>query len=245
VSRGASPCPGFRSAGEDPIHVPQGMGRAMGTTHRRCAAAEVPYYGARESAGVGNSWRKTWTEWGNKLTMQSGFNTNYRHRGVLFHVQTEDSGRTNPHVITHLFYGGNIISSVKRSYSDHLKTQNVQGMVRDLMESQHKAMLKKLSRGEHDVVIGERLGPDIFTQEASAAAPEPATPAPDPIQQPVTQPEVHVELERPPAPLEAADSSQADSPPTFGERVVSQKPLDEVVLDYLVENARKRKRTAK
>jgi hypothetical protein len=31
----------------------------------------------------------------------------------------------------------------------------------------------------------------------------------------------------------------------FGEGIVSQRPLDEVVLDYLVENARKRKRAAK
>ena len=31
----------------------------------------------------------------------------------------------------------------------------------------------------------------------------------------------------------------------FGDRVVSEKPLGEVVLDYLVENARKRKRSAK
>ena len=29
----------------------------------------------------------------------------------------------------------------------------------------------------------------------------------------------------------------------FGDRAVSEKPLDEVVLDYLVENARKRKRS--
>ena len=28
----------------------------------------------------------------------------------------------------------------------------------------------------------------------------------------------------------------------FGDRVASEKPLDEMVLDYLVENARKRKR---
>jgi hypothetical protein len=28
----------------------------------------------------------------------------------------------------------------------------------------------------------------------------------------------------------------------FGDGIVSEKPLDEVVLDYLVENARKRKR---
>jgi hypothetical protein len=31
----------------------------------------------------------------------------------------------------------------------------------------------------------------------------------------------------------------------FGDRVISEKPLDEVVLDYLVENARKRKRQPK
>ena len=31
----------------------------------------------------------------------------------------------------------------------------------------------------------------------------------------------------------------------FGEGIVSQKPLDEVVLDYLVESARKRKRPAR
>ena len=31
----------------------------------------------------------------------------------------------------------------------------------------------------------------------------------------------------------------------FGEGIVSQKPLDEVVLDYLVESARKRQRPAR
>ena len=41
---------------------------------------------------------------------------------------------------------------------------------------------------------------------------------------------------------ESADDSMAR---TFGDGVVTDKPLDEVVLDYLVENARKRKRIAK
>ena len=50
--------------------------------------------------------------------MLSGFNTNFRYRGVLFHVQTEDSGLENPHVITHLFHGGNIMASEKRDYSE-------------------------------------------------------------------------------------------------------------------------------
>ena len=38
-----------------------------------------------------------------------GANTNVRHRGVLFHVQTEDSGRSNPHVISHLYHQGTIV----------------------------------------------------------------------------------------------------------------------------------------
>jgi hypothetical protein len=45
--------------------------------------------------------------------------------------------------------------------------------------------------------------------------------------------------EAPDAPTDARLAS------VFGERVISQRPLDEVVLDYLVENARKRRRGTK
>ena len=52
-----------------------------------------------------------------------------------------------------------------------------------------------------------------------------------------------------PTVLEPLESGRAEETGTvsglsrvFGDRVVSEKPLDEVVLDYLVENARKRKR---
>ena len=43
--------------------------------------------------------------------MITGSNTNVRHRGKLFHVQTEDSGRRNPHVISHVYYRGTILAS--------------------------------------------------------------------------------------------------------------------------------------
>ena len=42
-----------------------------------------------------------------------------------------------------------------------------------------------------------------------------------------------------------APETNAGLSKVFGERVVSEKPLDEVVLDYLVENARKRRRQPK
>ena len=67
--------------------------------------------------------------------MLSGFNNNFRYRGVLFHVQTEDSGVSNPHVITHLFHGGNILDSEKLDYSDKLglSAGELEDAVRELM----------------------------------------------------------------------------------------------------------------
>ena len=57
------------------------------------------------------------------------------------------------------------------------------------------------------------------------------------------EPETAADALEPVEDLEAREGS----PPSrgFGEEVVSSNPLDEVVLDYLVENARKRKRSAK
>jgi len=183
--------------------------------------------------------------------MLSGFNTNFRHRGILFHVQTEDSGTENPHVVTHLFHGGNILASEKRTYAEKLELVDLEDVVRGLMETQHKAMLKRLKRGMHDPVILERLGPQAFKDDKSGSVTAAeivaeVVPAAASTTAPVVTPspgELHVPAPSPtPAPAETPKQRLARA---FGEGVVSQKPLDEVVLDYLVENARKRKRSSK
>ena len=193
--------------------------------------------------------------WGGiTLTMLSGFNTNFRYRGVLFHVQTEDSGLENPHVITHLFHGGNIIASEKQKYADLLGEDDLEKAVKKLMEGQHKAMLKQLSRGEHDAAIGERIGPDVLEAENTAdsadsrSVTEEERPsileAPEtesPITRGMAEPTVLAPESPPPEPEETTSGLSR----VFGDRVVSEKPLDEVVLDYLVENARKRRRHPK
>ena len=168
------------------------------------------------------------------LRMLSGFNTNYRYRGVLFHVQTEDSGVENPHVITHLFHGGNILASQKLDYSESLQAgSDLESVVRGLMETQHKAMLRGLRDGIRDGVILERLGSGALdaesddTNSATQSDPMPAPPA------------------RAQGAQRAPAAPPARSSRGFGERVVSEKPLDEVVLEYLVENARKRKSRGK
>jgi hypothetical protein len=187
--------------------------------------------------------------------MLSGFNTNFRHRGVLFHVQTEDSGTANPHIVTHLFHGGNILASEKQTYADRLGSEQLEGVVRELMEAQHKAMLKRLKRGMHDPVILERLGPQAFKDDktgsvTAAQIVDPVVTASASATAPLTSPSPEAPPAATPPPIPSPTPAPAETPSerlarAFGEGVVSQKPLDEVVLDYLVENARKRKRSAK
>jgi len=79
-----------------------------------------------------------------------GFNHNIKHKGQLFHIQTEDSGRHNPTVTTLLFLGGNIVASLKASYAEHLEAEELSKRVRELMEAQHKQMLRNLLKGQYD-----------------------------------------------------------------------------------------------
>ena len=49
-----------------------------------------------------------------------GINTDTKHKGKTFHIQTEDSGIQNPILVTHIFIGGTIIASKRSSYEDAL-----------------------------------------------------------------------------------------------------------------------------
>lgn len=183
--------------------------------------------------------------------MITGFNTNVRHCGKLYHVQTEDSGRERPHVISHIYYGGTILGSEKTQYVEQVDAEDLDEQVRALMERQHLSMVARLKAGEFDAVIQERLGGD------RASGVEDATPVPQALEEP-PRPLAPVRAAPPPPPAAAATPNPAPAaarrarpapePPgepggrAFGEGIVSQKPLDEVILEYLVEKARDRPR---
>jgi hypothetical protein len=82
--------------------------------------------------------------------MVLGFNHNVRYKGELFHVQTEDSGLDNPHIVTLLYKGGVILASRKTGYADILKIENLESVVEELMKEQHKEMMRRLKSGEFD-----------------------------------------------------------------------------------------------
>jgi hypothetical protein len=97
-----------------------------------------------------------------------GYNTNVRHKGKLYHIQTEDSGVNHPHVITHLFAdGGRIIASRKTGYGEHLGAKDLQGIVKKLMQDQHKAMFIEL----RDCVYDEDSTPAAASVEVALPAP--------------------------------------------------------------------------
>jgi len=79
-----------------------------------------------------------------------GFNHNINYRGTSFHVQTEDSGIKNPHLITLLYSRGTIIASQKVSYADIIKVDNLDKVVEELAKEQHKGILRRLTKGEFD-----------------------------------------------------------------------------------------------
>jgi hypothetical protein len=80
-----------------------------------------------------------------------GFNNNFKHKGAVYHIQTEDSGVKHPHIITHLFAdGGRILKSIKTSYSAYLSEPNMAEIVRSMMKEQHKAMIVALRDGRFD-----------------------------------------------------------------------------------------------
>lgn len=106
-----------------------------------------------------------------------GFNNNVRYRGMRFHIQTEDSGVTRPHIITHLFAdGGYVIKSVRTDYSEYVSRPDRPAVIQRLMREQHRAMALDLRDGRLDATIDNLTlsSPPPSSKAASSSAP-PAT----------------------------------------------------------------------
>jgi hypothetical protein len=93
-----------------------------------------------------------------------GYNHNVRYRGLVFHVQTEDSGVLSPHLFTHLFYGGTIISTRKLVYD----AGAAEDAIKALMQAQHKAVMKDLKNGVFDEKIDQYLSGTPGLEPATA-----------------------------------------------------------------------------
>jgi len=148
--------------------------------------------------------------------MVVGFNHNVVYKGEGFHIQTEDSGINNPHIITLLYKGGNIISSKKTSYADIVKMDSLEQVVEELMKEQHKEMLRRLKAGEFD----DRLGLTGKVESATAAKTPEA-----PVAAPASAPAV-ADLPLPIATPASTSAKQTQS-------------LDDIIFDFLTSGEKK------
>jgi hypothetical protein len=80
----------------------------------------------------------------------TGFNTDVKYRGVVYHVQTEDKGTTNPLIETLIYKGGEILASRRLPYGDLVKNRDDESAITKLMEDQHKGMILEVKRGRFD-----------------------------------------------------------------------------------------------
>ncbi len=81
--------------------------------------------------------------------MIPGLNSNVKHAGKVFHIQTEDSGVKYAHVISHLYSEGTILASIKHEYHDSLDQdpEALEAQVRKLMRKSHREMVRKRGAG--------------------------------------------------------------------------------------------------
>lgn len=178
--------------------------------------------------------------------MVVGFNHNFSYKGQLYHVQTEDSGVKNPHIITLLYRGGTILASKKTSYADIIKVDHLDTVVEDLMKAQHREMLRLLKNGDLDNQLG--LSPEGAKTPPPLPEIKPTTPATPPqikITPPVTAPPIPrapqptvLPLQPVAPPAEVVNKSIQDKP------VSSPSPttlsLDDIILSYMVGEEQKK-----
>jgi len=150
----------------------------------------------------------------------TGFNHNVKHRGQVYHVQTEDSGVGKPHILTHLFVGGNILASKRTSYADIIQAHNLPELVKTLMEEQHKEMLRNLVHGVYDSYesAARAWQPGQLAVEGQEALASAKTPPPEVL--------AARQLAEQPVIREGAET-------LFGEDLISDRSLDQVILSFL------------
>jgi len=161
-----------------------------------------------------------------------GYNHNISYKGQIFHIQTEDSGHDHPHIITLLFVKGNIVSRKKRDYGDIVGFDQMDDVVRELMQEQHKTMLRELKNGTYDSYLGAAPTPPAAAAPQAPAPPPPAGVPPPP---PTAAQE---QIEEKPAvkTITISDDKELSDEDIFGADLISDKSLDEVILSFLAKS---------
>jgi hypothetical protein len=85
----------------------------------------------------------------------TGFNTDIKHSGTTYHVQTEDKGRGNPLVESLVYTSGEILYTRRTPYHDLVEQDVDREAVASLMERQHRSIVDAVQAGGLARLTGE------------------------------------------------------------------------------------------
>src|SRR5262245_15846472 len=155
--------------------------------------------------------------------MITGYNTDVRHREVVFHVQTEDKGVANPFIESLVYVGGQVLATKRASYADLLAEGKDEKEIIALMDHQHRTMIAAIRHGKLDAKLAE----------LSAGRKTGSHPAFEPPSRPVRAPTGWVPV--PPAPRPESGETIAAKP--AAKPAAPERTLDQVILEYLTSEA--------
>jgi hypothetical protein len=165
--------------------------------------------------------------------MLTGYNTDFKFQGKIYHCQTEDGGVNSPYITSLLYYQGAILASRKTSYADIVKAEILDEVVREIMMEQHKQMIRDLMQGKINIGNAPHESTYVSSTASKPApeAPRAAVPAPKPAPE---APKAAVPAPKPAPPVEKPSPPPPPPPPPPKEDV-KEKGLDDIILDFLAQ----------
>jgi len=85
--------------------------------------------------------------------MITGFNTDVKHEGHVYHVQTEDRGLDNPMFESLIYIGGSIVAKKLTPYSDKLTEGATEETLASLLKRQHQVIIAAIKAGRIEDLI--------------------------------------------------------------------------------------------
>lgn len=82
--------------------------------------------------------------------MQKGFNSDITVKGKSYHVQTEDWGSQNPFIVTRVFNGGAVVTTIKTAYTAVLNQFSIRSemAIKTALRKQHADTIDNLVTGK-------------------------------------------------------------------------------------------------
>ena len=113
--------------------------------------------------------------------MITGFNTDVRHDGHVYHVQTEDGGQDNPILESLVYIGGTIVAKKLTPYPEPLKSGASEESLTSLLKRQHQVIIAAIKAGRIDDLIRHSVKQQAGREEESDQSNE-IGPPPQPVE---------------------------------------------------------------